>query len=263
MKDLWFIAISAALAITTTGVVPTSMITAHASAKANAPGAPRKTTRGKPREVRFRSTKPAAEKVPATTKAQSSDKKTERRSSAKSAKAGFPPATTSPVVSSTPKRTRRKTGSGKRVSMTAVAGVPMSGKSLTTAAAGPSGRTSLNVNKGLRAPRPSKVKSTSGAQNSRNGTKKRSRTTRGRTAKSAVKTAGTPSTAKATLNATPQAPVNARARSSGALDAVSTASSVLTRQGTPGGAIQQTAPPRQQGRFRRFIGKIGNALTWN
>ena len=261
MKGLWLLALSGALAITTTGLVPGQAITPQASAagKASNSAPPRKTTRGKPREVRFRSTQQAAKNVPATKQAASSDKKTQRQSSGQSAKAAVPSTSAAPVAASTPKRARRKTGSGKRVSTTAVAGVPMSSAAPTTAAAGPSGRASLNVNQSATSPRPArsrKVSRGSNARSARNGTKKRSRTTRGRSVKSAVRTPGTANNAKPTLSATPQAPANARA------SGVSSASSVLTRQGTAGGAVQQTTPQRQQGRFSRFVGRIRSALGW-
>lgn len=263
MKAFWLLVISAALTLCTTGVVPGSIVTTQAQAAGKAPGgAPRKTTRGKPRQVRFRSTQNAAQKVPATKQAASSGKKTERQSSGQSAKAAVPSATATPVAASTPKRARRKTGSRKRVSMTAVAGVSMSNAAPTTAAAGSSGRSSLNVNTTARSPRSRTVKQTSNAQRGRNRIKKRRRTTRGRSAKSALQTTSATAATKPTVNATPRTPVVAPPRQSRATDAVSTASSVLTRQGSPGGAVQQTAPPRQQGWFGRFVGKIKGAFKW-
>jgi len=259
MKVTTLIAAGAALALSTTGVVPASFVTAEAHAQLKTTGAKGSSSKGKGtrknRGPRKTSKASSSAKVSSSKKAANSGKTSSRKRSGKSAKAAVP-STKAPVKSTRAKRSKSKTGARKRVSMTAVANVPMTGNAASTPSATPGRRSSLDVNTSSRSPRSKRVTKRSNARRAANTRKKQGRTATGKAAASAVQTGAQSSGRKVTFNLTPQVlkfdntkPVSALRGS----DNRSTVSSVLSRR---------PMALRQQGAFSRIAGSVRRALTW-
>lgn len=259
------IALAAILALAGTGLEPAPLLTGEANAsgrKAPATGTS-KGTASKKRKSRSKSKSAASSKVSPAKKRSASSKKRSRKSSGKSAKsrvASGVPAT--PVASSAPRQSTSKSGSGKRASMTAVNGASMT-QPRTTAQAGPGARASLDVNTAPRSPRSKTVTQASASRKAVNQGEKRRRVGEGYVAKNALKAPRLGGTGKVTFAATPKVlvfdnelpPNQLRgAPPAAASDAVSNASSVLTRR---------PMQLRSQGMFRRLVGKVANAVTFS
>lgn len=264
MKGSHLIAIAAVLALGTTGIAPTSVLTGEAQAsgrKAPAKGQ----SSGKTRKPREKSKQASSSKVSQAKKRGNSGKKQARKATGKSSKQGVPATAAAPVAGPAPLKGILKDGKVSRASITAVNGVPLATPASSTAG-GPARRASLDVNTSPRSPRSKTVKNRSSSKTAANGRKKSSRAGRGRNAKSAVTAAGTSSGAKVTFNGYTQVvnfdgskPAN-RAQSAPRLEPLndarprpSTVSEVLPR--LPLGT-------RSQGRFRRFVGKVVSAVRY-
>lgn len=254
MKATTLIAISAVLALSSSGVVPAPIFTSEAYAKPKiTSGKGQRSNRG----TRNKSKASTSAKVSPSKKAANSGKTSSRKRSGKSSKTAVLPSAT-PVKSTKGKRSRSKTGSGKRVSMTAVANVPMTGNATSAPNATPGRRASLEVNTSTRSPRSKRVTKRSNGRRSANNRKKQSRATSGKKATTAVQTAPQGSGRKVTFNLTPQVVKfdNTQPPSAirGGSDNRSSISTVLTRR---------PMQLRQQGMLSRMVGRVSRAFTWS
>lgn len=251
MKAAIVVAVGIAVALPATGTAPVLGLVSEANAKP-----PSNPSKGKKRASRPKSKAKAAGKVSTARKQGNSGKKRARAGTGRRATSAVP-ASSSRNTEARPRRATARRGAGSRISMTAVSSAPLSANRSTPNAA-PSQRASLDVNTSSRSTRVKRVTKRSNVRRGTSAQKKRSRTSRGRNAKTALQTAAQPSLRKVTFNLTPQvqlfrkdAPANRLG--SGVPDNRSSVSTVLSRR---------PMEMRQQSRIRRIVGSIKQAMTW-
>ncbi|SIN68265.1 hypothetical protein SAMN02745824_1797 [Parasphingorhabdus marina DSM 22363] len=256
MKASAFLCTGAVLALATSGLAPVPHMTSagYAAGLSQPGGAPGPKKRG----TRAKSKKAAAGKVSASKKQGNRSKKSSRSRSGRNAKSGVTTGATAsaPVASGRPGQSTSRTGADRRVSMTAVSGVPIATPS-AQANTGPGQRASLDVNTPPRSPRSRTVRQTSPAQRGANSRKRTNRIANGYVAKAAVRPSRLNGTGKVTFNNTPQVAVFDGARPANQIQRPtprdSGVSSVITRQ---------PMEARTKGRVRTFFGKLQKALTF-